>query len=97
MEAKRGSSVHHLRRGSIHSDQKKRIVIITLKIGRYAFGSAFLLKLAFILFLIGIHIGAYLAARSEGERFGHVAFLGMYVVVIPLIVKRMKNDVKRVK
>ena len=69
---------------------------MTLKIGRYVFNSAFLLKLAFIFFLIGIHVGAYLEARSEGKRFGHVAFLGMYVVVIPVIIRKMKNDVKRV-
>ncbi len=69
---------------------------MALKIDRYVFNSAFLLKLAFIFFLIGIHIGAYLAARSDGKQFGHVTFLGMYVVVIPMIVRKMKNDVKRV-
>jgi len=70
---------------------------MTLKIGCYVFGSAFLLKPTLILFLIGVHIGAYLAARSEGKRFVHVAFLGICVVAIPLIIKNMKSDVKRVE
>lgn len=70
---------------------------MTLRIGPYELGSSFLLKLAFVCFLIGIHIGTYLAARSEGKRFPHIAFLAIYLVIIPMIIRRMKGDIKRIR
>jgi hypothetical protein len=68
---------------------------VKLRIGRYIITGRVLLKFLFICFLVGLPIGASIAAHEDGQSAKWVPFIGLFVLagrIIQAVIADFKKD-----
>ena len=67
-----------------------------LKVGNWIIHEKALRKLAFVLFLIGIHIGVRIATKELYQRFSTLIFIVIYAIIIPRIFRNISDDIEQI-
>ena len=65
-----------------------------LKVGNWIIHEKALRKIAFVLFLIGIHIGVAVAAKEFYNNFSTSIFIIIHAIIIPQLLRNIGDDIE---